>query len=152
MKGNHNHFHIRCPPKEYWFVFDMVVCGQRVVYGFREGRGAMVRAWRFVAVAACRAVSRPAWCGIFREMSCFSPLNLGDFVSLLWPMLYPWARHLTLNCFTWLRWKWVVPGRTGMTMCTISSMRRNSCRTVYSPWSWNDTRPVTRGVKCKVGW
>ena len=25
-------------------------------------------------------------------------------------------------------------------MCTISSMRRNDCNTVCSPWSWNDTR------------
>ena len=40
------------------------------------GHGAMVRAWRFVDVAACRAVSNPAWCRIFREISCLFPLNL----------------------------------------------------------------------------
>ena len=32
----------------------------------REGRGAMVRAWRSVDVAVFRAVSNPAWCRIFR--------------------------------------------------------------------------------------
>ena len=42
----------------------------------REGRGAMVRVWRTADVAACRAVSNPTWWMIFRETSCFSPLNL----------------------------------------------------------------------------
>ena len=46
---------------------------------YREGHGAMVRAWRSADVAACRAVSNPAWCRIFREISCFSSLNLGHF-------------------------------------------------------------------------
>ena len=32
------------------------------------------------------------------------------------------------------------PGRTEMTMCTISSMRRNGCRTVCSPWKSNGTQ------------
>ena len=36
----------------------------------------MVRAWRSADVAACRAVSNAAWCRIFREISCFSPLNI----------------------------------------------------------------------------
>ena len=40
----------------------------------------MVRAWRSADVAACRAVSNPAWCRIFREISCFSPLNLGTLL------------------------------------------------------------------------
>ena len=31
-------------------------------------------------VAACRAVSNPAWCRIFRGISCFSPLNLGTLL------------------------------------------------------------------------
>ena len=44
---------------------------------FREGRGAMARARSFANVTACRAVSNPAWCRIFREISCFSPLNIG---------------------------------------------------------------------------
>ena len=35
----------------------------------------MVRAWRSADVAACRAVSNPAWCRIFREISCFSILG-----------------------------------------------------------------------------
>ena len=43
----------------------------------REGHGEMVRARSFANVAACRAVSNPAWCRIFREISCFSPLNIG---------------------------------------------------------------------------
>ena len=46
----------------------------------REGHGAMVGAWRSADVAACRAVSNPAWCRIFREISCFSPLNLGTLL------------------------------------------------------------------------
>ena len=40
----------------------------------------MVRAWRSSDVAACRAVSPPAWCTIFREISCFSLLNLGTLL------------------------------------------------------------------------
>ena len=46
----------------------------------REGHGAMVRAWCSADVAACRAVSNPAWCRIFWEISCFSPLNLGTLL------------------------------------------------------------------------
>ena len=37
----------------------------------------MARARSFVNVAACRVVSNPARCRIFREISCFSPLNIG---------------------------------------------------------------------------
>ena len=36
----------------------------------------MIRAWSFANVAAYRAASSPAWCRIFREISCFSPLNV----------------------------------------------------------------------------
>ena len=69
-------------------------------------------------------------------------------------MLCPWARQFTLKCFTWLRWKWE-PGRTYMVMCTISSMHRNSFRTVCSQWSWNGTRMKMSsdqgggGARCK---
>ena len=66
----------------------------------------------------------------FSEKYHVSPSQYWDIVS----MLCPWARHLTLTCFTSLRVK-SVPGRTEMTMCMISSMRRNGCRTVCSPWS-----------------
>ena len=66
----------------------------------------------------------------FQRNIMFIPSQSWDIVK----MLCPWARHFTLKCFTWLRWKWV-PGRTAMAMCTISSMRRNGCRTVCSPWS-----------------
>ena len=44
-------------------------------YGEGEGHGAMARARNFANVTACRAVSNPAW--IFRDISCFSPLNIG---------------------------------------------------------------------------
>ena len=37
----------------------------------------MARARSFANVTACRAVSNPAWCRIFREISCFSPPNIG---------------------------------------------------------------------------
>ena len=37
----------------------------------------MVRARSFANATACRAVSNPAWCRIFREILCFSPLNIG---------------------------------------------------------------------------
>ena len=38
----------------------------------------MVRAWSFANVTACRAASNPtSWGRIFREISCFSPLNIG---------------------------------------------------------------------------
>ena len=43
----------------------------------REGHGAMARAQSFADVAACRTVSNPTWYRIFREISCFSPLNIG---------------------------------------------------------------------------
>ena len=43
---------------------------------YKERHGAMVRAWRSADVAATRAVSNPAWCRIFKEISCFSPLNI----------------------------------------------------------------------------
>ena len=37
----------------------------------------MARARNFANVTACRTVSNPAWCRIFREISCFSLLNIG---------------------------------------------------------------------------
>ena len=40
----------------------------------------MARARSFANVTACRAVSNLAWCRIFREISCFSPLNIGTLV------------------------------------------------------------------------
>ena len=46
------------------------VTKQTYVYFHRKGQ-------RFDNVASCRAVSNPASCRIFREKSCFSPLNLG---------------------------------------------------------------------------
>ena len=37
----------------------------------------MARARSFADVAASRAVSNPSWWRIFREISCFPPLNIG---------------------------------------------------------------------------
>ena len=53
---------------------------RRLPYMLIQGHGAMVRAWRSADVAACRAVSNPAWCRIFTEISCFSLLNLGTLL------------------------------------------------------------------------
>ena len=100
---------------------------------FRCIQSDMVRAWHFANVAACHAVSNPAWCRMFM----FIPSQSWDIVSRLCPSV----RHFTLKCFTWLGWKWV-PGRT-------------ETATVCSPWSWSGTwinRPNDQGLKCKVGW
>ena len=40
-------------------------------------RDILARARSFAKVTACRAVSNPVWCKIFREISCFFPLNIG---------------------------------------------------------------------------
>ena len=53
---------------------------KKMIRDIREGHGSMFRAWRSADVAACRAVSNSAWCEIFREISCFSPLNLGTLL------------------------------------------------------------------------
>ena len=52
-----------------------------ICVSLKGGYGAMVSAWRSADVAACRAVLNPAWCKIFREISCFSPLNLGTLLK-----------------------------------------------------------------------
>ena len=116
----------------------------------REGRGAMVWAWRFVITTARRAGSIPSW-DIFWEKCNVSPHStLGHYFNVC----LPWARLFTLTCFTWLRCKWVT-GSTAMTMCTICSMRRNGCRTVCSTWSLNSTRmsmSSDQRVNCNDGW
>ena len=43
----------------------------------------------------------------------------------------------------------VIPGRTDLAMCMISSVRRNGCRTVCSPWSLN--RSSDQNCKMYVG-
>ena len=91
-----------------------------------------------MALCRCRCLPcdfKPRLMQDFQRDVMFLPSHSWDIVS----MVCYWARHFTLKFFTWLRWEWV-PGRTEMVMCTISSMRRNGCRTVCSPWSWNDTR------------
>ena len=131
---------------------DFILYTMTDVYNtYREGHGAMIRTWRFADVAACRVVSNPAWCRIFREISCF-PLSILGHCSYMYVVSFGKALHP--QCFTWLRWKWI-PSTTEMAMCMISSMRWNSCKTVYSPWSRNGTRMIKssdQGVKCKVGW
>ena len=57
------------------------ICSIDYFTSTREGHGAMFRVWRSADVAACRAVWNPAWCRIFREISCFSPLNLGALLK-----------------------------------------------------------------------
>ena len=55
----------------------------------------MVRVWRSADVAACCAVSNPAWCRIFKEISCFSPLkwNESGFRPPLCTYRLNWARR-----------------------------------------------------------
>ena len=66
----------------------------------------MARARSFANVTAFRAVSNPAWCRIFREISCFSPLNIGTLfrccvlgqltIIIIMPGHYKHKHHL--NC------------------------------------------------------
>ena len=65
----------------------------------------MARARRIANVSACGASLRLARCRIFREISCFPPLNTGT----LWCQ----CCVLILKCFTSIRCKWV-PGGTEM--------------------------------------
>ena len=111
----------------------------------REGHGAMARAWRFADVTTCRAVSNPAWCKIFREISCFSPLSLG---TLLRCCVLGHDTSPSNASFDSGENEYLVGQR-----CTLSSMRQNGYRTVCSPGNGNDTRmsrSSDQGVKCKV--
>ena len=94
---------------------------------FREGHGAVVRARSFADVAACRAVSNPAWCRIFREISCFSPLNIGPL--LRWCVLGQDTKPSNASGEN----EYLVGQRVAT--CMISPKRRNGCRTVCSPGS-----------------
>ena len=94
----------------------------------------------------------------FQIKISYAPLNpVPDVVQMLCNnvlYLLGLLGYLKITCFTWRRCKWV-PGRTEIAMCTISSMRRNGCRTICSTWSWNETRIARssdQGVKCKVSW
>ena len=55
-----------------------------ITYPYKEGWGVMARARSFANVTACRAVSNPAWCRIFREISCF-PSQYWNIISMLCP-------------------------------------------------------------------
>ena len=59
----------------------------------------------------------------FLENYHVSPLSILGQCLILRPL----AGHFTLKSFTWPRCK-LIPGRKEMTMCTISSLRRNGCR------------------------
>ena len=103
------------------------------------------------SVALCLSCSfEPRLVRDFQKNTMFLLSQSWDIVSMLWSLV----GHFTFKCFTRLGWKWT-PGRRKMAMSTISSMRRNGCRTVCSPWSWNGTRmnrSSDQGVKCRVGW
>ena len=91
----------------------------------------MVRAWRSADAAACRAVSNPARAGFSEKYNVFPLSILGHCFNVvsLGKALHPQMLHLTQVKMS------SAPGRTEMAMCMISSMRRNGCRTVCSPWS-----------------
>ena len=109
----------------------------------REGRGAMVRAWRFALSLPAVRFQTPLG-PAFSEKK-IPPLSmLGHFydaVSL--------GKALILTCFTWLRCEWI-PGGTEMAMCTctISSMRRYGYRTVglYAELKWHTNEQVHASV------
>ena len=109
---------------------------------YREGSGAMVRACSLLQCRCLLWEFEPSLVQDIKRNIIFLPSQYWDIVS----MLCPWARHFTPTCLTRFRCKWA-SGRTEIAMCTISSMRRNGCRTVWSPWSWNGiyerTGPVT---------
>ena len=58
-------------------LLEIDACEDCIEFIVREGRGVMAKARSFANVTACRAVSNPAWYMMFREISCFSPLNIG---------------------------------------------------------------------------
>ena len=75
----------------------------------------MVRARSFADVAACLAVSNPARCRIFREISCFSPLTTGTLLRCC----VLGQDTLPSNAPSKMKG---VPGRTEMAMCTRSTV------------------------------
>ena len=71
---------------------------------FTNGRGVMVRAWSFVNATACRAISNPAWCMIFRGILCFTLSTLGHYFDVVsvGKALPPQMFHLTqVEMSTW---------------------------------------------------
>ena len=101
----------------------------------REGRDTMFKTRSFVNVAACVRFR-------FHLGARFSEKYHVSHLPISGHCLCPWARHLTLNCFTWLRWKWV-PVRTEMAMCMIS---------VKLKWQTNEQVQWPGGKNVKVGW
>ena len=109
----------------------------------------MARARSFANVTACRAVSNPAWCKIFREISCFSPLNIGTLFRccVLWQDTLPSHASLDSGVNEYLvgqRWQCVrlVPSAE-MAASAVCSKKR-----VEMVHEW--TGPVTRGNMCEA--
>ena len=73
---------------------------------------ATARVRSFANITACRAVSNPAWCRIFREISCFSPLNIGTRCCVVGQDTLPSYASLDLGVNEYLvgqRWQCVRP-------------------------------------------
>ena len=105
-----------------------------------EGRGVIVRAWSFPNIAACRAVSYPAWCRIFREISCLPPLKIGT---------------LFLCC---VLGQGTLPSHASLVIVYLVGQKSLFAEIaawlhVCSPWSWNGTqtnRSSDQGVRCRL--
>ena len=109
----------------------------------------MARARSFANFTACRAVSNPAWCRIFREILCFSPLNIGTSFRccVLWQDTLPSHASLDSGVNEYLvgqRWQcvWLVPSAE-MAASAVCSKKR-----VEMVHEW--TGPVTRGNMCEA--
>ena len=115
-----------------------------------EGRGAMARAWSFGKVAAYHAVSNPAWCRIFWEISCISPLNLDIILRccVLGEGTLPSSASLDSGDNEYLLRQILQCVRE--VQCAELATGLHARREVEIAHKW--AGPVTRGVKCKVGW
>ena len=103
----------------------------------------MVRARSFANVAAYRAASHPAWCRIFREISCFSPLNVGTLFRLFRSTL-PSHALLVNEYLVGQRWQCVrlVPSAE---MAASAVCSKKEVEIVHE-----GTGPVTRGNMCEA--
>ena len=109
----------------------------------------MARARSFANVTACRAVSNPAWCRIFREISCFSPLNIGTLFRccVLGQDTLPWYASLDSGVNEYLvgqSWQCVrlVPSAE---MAASAVCSKKGVEMVHE---W--TGPLTRGNMCEA--
>ena len=109
----------------------------------------MARARSFANVTACRAVSNPAWCRIFREISCFSPLNIGTLFRCCVLRQGTLPSHASLDSgsneyLVGQRWQCVrlVP------VAEMAASAVCSKKGVEMVQEW--TGPVTRGNMCEA--